>query len=124
MSKDTPKALPDDTHLLTYKVAKVEGLSLFCDWIDYFDPRQDFFDLDKLLNTVDPNAALTYFHDLLNHEFSEKAQNNHKYILHNFKLELQLQINKDIRNPLAPATLKHPQLKANLIIGELDINSR
>lgn len=52
------------------------------------------------------------------HEFSEKSSHDHKCIIQNFRIELQLQINKDIRNPLAPATLKHPQLKASLIIGE------
>ena len=57
VSREAPKPEPDDTHLLTYKVAKLEGLSLFCDWNDYFDPRTDFFKLEKLLGEQNPAKA-------------------------------------------------------------------
>ena len=73
VSKEVPKPVADDTHLLTYKVAKIEGLSVFCDWQDYFDPRTDFFDLDKLIKTQDKEMALTYFKDVLAYEFSDKS---------------------------------------------------
>jgi len=33
---------------------------------------------------------------------------------------LRLQLNKDARNPLLPATLKYPQLQVAILIGEAD----
>ena len=39
-------------------------------------------------------------------------------IYDNFSIELQIQLNKDFRNPLVPYSLEFPQYKVNIIIGE------
>ena len=97
---------------LTYKVARIEGFSLFCDWENQDQNQYGGFDLEKLQS--DPVRVCK---EILTHEFEGK-NTHHKNLFSNFTVTLQLQINKDIHNPLAPATLKFPQIKANLIIGD------
>ena len=62
----------------------------------------------------------TYFYEILKGEFSDKRADliPHKYLIENFKVQLHLQLNKNIKQPSMPATLKFPQIKAKIIIGE------
>jgi hypothetical protein len=48
----------------------------------------------------------------LEKEFSDNFENRfeHKHILDNFFLEIRLQLNKDVKNPILPATMAYPQL--------------
>jgi hypothetical protein len=49
-----------------------------------------------------------YIDEILEKEFSDENQQEHKNILDNFALELRLKINKNTRNPMVPATMSHP----------------
>ena len=42
----------------------------------------------------------------------------HKFLMKNFKVMLQVQLNKDVKNPSQPTTIKHPLIKAKIVIGE------
>jgi hypothetical protein len=62
---------------LTYKVARIEGFSLFCDW----ENKDGGFDIQKLKS--DPDRVCK---EILQHEFEGKA--NHKNLFSNFTVEL------------------------------------
>jgi len=64
------------------------------------------------------------FEEILEGEFSSDSQGEeapplfrHKYVIDNFHLEVRLQLNKDVKNPVVPASLEQPQIKAHIILG-------
>ena len=105
-----------DNKLLTYKVLRMDGISLFCDWGDIDKPE---------CGAVDPKEACqaaggAYLQEVLEREFPKDPGTvpaKHVYVLQDFALEARVQLNKDIRDPLAPATLAQPQLKVVVMIA-------
>jgi len=116
---DSPPHDDPDVALLTFKVALIEGFSVFCDW-----GTNEVNDLiEKLAAERDEERRLDLFQDILDGEFSSNSKDlvEHKYLIEKFRVELQLQLNKNIKQPSKPATLKFPQIKANIIVGEKEL---
>jgi hypothetical protein len=116
---------------LTFKVAKIEGLSLFCDWKDVDAPENGGIDLAELQKPGSEKKSKkatgsagtpTYFQEIIEKEFSAdpSKQIQHKNLIHDLQIELKIEINKDMRNPLMPATLEFPQIKASVVMGRKD----
>ena len=92
---------------LTFKVAKIEGLSLFCDWQDVDAPANGGIDLDRLHKPGPAKKAKkatgntgpqTYFQEIIEKEFSAdpSKQIKHKNLIQDLHIELKMEINKDI----------------------------
>lgn len=95
-------------------------------------PENGGIDLDQLQK---PGAAgkatkasgntgtKTYFQEIIEKEFSAdpSKQIKHKNLIQDLQIELKIEINKDIRNPLMPATLEFPQIKASVVVGRMDV---
>jgi hypothetical protein len=67
----------------------------------------------------------TYFQEIIEKEFSAdpSKQIKHKNLIQDLHMELKMEINKDMRNPLMPATLEFPQLKASVLLGRMDVGT-
>ena len=82
--------------------------------------------LESEQNGVDGEVKDDYFKQILKEEFSDRSTEmdlNHKMIVDNFNVECKLQLNKDIKSPIMPATLKFPQLYASIKIGKSESGS-
>ncbi len=121
-------------------MALIEGFSIFCDWDSVDDPANGGVNLGKLSDSslveisddelaggspqkkVKKTKGLIYFSKVLKREFSDNPEDlaSHKYLIENFRVKLEVQINKNIKNPVLPATQKHPQLLAFITIGPDD----
>jgi hypothetical protein len=69
---------------LTYKVAKIEGLSLFCDWKDVDAPENGGIDLAVLQRQAEAKRVAdtgmsTYFEEIIEREFTDDPS---KFIKH------------------------------------------
>lgn len=101
-----------DEERLTFKTVKLDGFSVFCNWKDV-DSR---IDLEKLVQQSQQKDT-SYIQEVLDAEYEGKNANS--YFLHDLNIVLNLQLNNDVKNPLAPATLAYPQYKAHMTIGSL-----
>ena len=114
----------DRSHL-TYKKILINGFSLFCDWelSDAHDSNNESHarackDIDvELLEQEqaagDGESENQYFKQVLKEEFEDEPtemNSKHKMIVDNFNVEANLQLNKDIKSPIMPATLSFPQI--------------
>ena len=56
---------------------------------------------------------------IVNREFSDDTKDlvKHKYIIDNFRVEVKLQLNKNLQDITKPATLEFPQLEIQVLIG-------
>ena len=52
-------------------------------------------------------------------EFSDTPADlvEHKYLIKNFRVQLRLQLNKNVKSPTEPATMAFPQVVAKVIVG-------
>jgi len=99
--KATGKVDPESK--LTFKVAQIKGFSIFCDWVNVQDVTNG--GIPAALLVKDPSNA--GFQDVIQREFGdgkrlEKAIHND--LMRSNTIEMRFQINKDIKNPLMPAT--------------------
>ena len=67
----------------------------------------------------------TYFQEIIEKEFSADPSKRikHKNLIQDLHMELKMEINKDMRNPLMPATFKFPQVKASVLMGRMDVGT-
>ena len=95
-------------------------------------PENGGIDLDQLqkpgparkaTKATGNTGAQTYFQEIIEKEFSAdpSKQIKHKNLIQDLQIELKIEINKDIRNPLMPATLEFPQIKASVVVGRMDV---
>ena len=73
----------DDEELLTFKTIKLEGFSLFCNWVN----AGDRLSLAKLRKEMS-NKDTSYFLEVLESELLEK--NSNSYFLENLNIQLNL----------------------------------
>ena len=122
-TQDAANAVPVDAKDkdLTYKVAAIDGFSVFCDWHQIDLECNGGIDLKQLEDIKDQADPANYFYKILDGEFSmnslERVQ-THKYLIDGFKVSLHLQLNKNIKFPSMPASLAHPQIWAEIVIGD------
>jgi len=83
---------------------------VFCDWRDVDSVESGGIDMTKLKEDIEKKSFgdTSYFKQILRREFEDKDDLHKKKILDKFDLEVRLQLNKDIHDPLMPATLDHP----------------
>lgn len=74
-------------------------------------PENGGINLKELNESKDTSS----FEKVLKFEFEERK--NQKNILDNLKIRLEITLNKDIRNPIAPASLSFPQIRTKIVIG-------
>lgn len=106
---------------LTYKVAAIDGFSVFCDWHQIDLECNGGIDLKQLEDIKDQADPDNYFYKILAGEFSANALERvktHKYLIDGFKVSLHLKLNKNIKFPSMPASLDHPQIWADIVIGD------
>lgn len=114
-------------HYLTYKKISIKGFSIFCDYDDVDLRKNGGIDHDKLAEELKENGC-SYFRHILKSEFGAKNVDpnaekevelcHHKYLIQNFQVTLNLQINKDVKNPAIPFNFDHPQLQGQIIVGD------
>ena len=83
--------MQDPKDQLTYKVAKIDDFSIFCDWENMDQNRIDV----QALSEQALKGSSGKLEELLTKEFADH-EDDHRYILDNFTVELQFKINKDI----------------------------
>ena len=106
---------------MTYKVAEIDGFSVFCDWHQIDLQCNGGIDLKQLEDIKDQADPENYFYKILAGEFSMNALERvktHKYLIDGFKVSLHLRLNKNIKFPSMPASLNHPQIWAEIVIGD------
>ena len=113
-------------HPLTFKVAKIEGFSLFCDWENVDAIENGGIDVTRLREEGSRSSekkvkadASSYFQEIIAKEFGDDVKQlvRHKSLIEDLQVELRIEVNKDMRNPLMPASLEYPQIKASVVIG-------
>lgn len=115
---------------LVYKQAKIEGLSLFCDWVDADAEENGGVDLERLKEERPSLKAGTladsYFMEVLNREFTdeESKRSQHRLIVNDFRVEGNLQLNKDVKQLSRPATLTQPYFKAQISLGSAHVDKQ
>lgn len=130
ITQDAANEVPVDAkdNDLTYKVAAIDGFSVFCDWHQVDLECNGGIDLKQLEDIKDQADPENYFYKILAGEFSTNAYERvrtHKYLIDGFKVSLHLQLNKNIKFPSMPASLDHPQIWAEIVIGdEAEIKKR
>jgi len=90
---------------LTYKVAAIDGFSVFCDWHQIDLECNGGIDLKQLEDIKDHADPDNYFYKILAGEFSANALERvktHKYLIDGFKVSLHLKLNKNIKFPSMP----------------------
>jgi len=69
--------------------------------------------LEEEQAAADGEVKDQYFKKVLKEEFQDEPtemNSKHKMIVDNFNVEANVQLNKDIKSPIMPATLNFPQI--------------
>ena len=91
----TRKNIIEEKDKLVYKVIKLDGFSLFCDYIDIDNPAKGAFEHAKIIEEERATNALDkaskknkYLTSYLENEFSDSPSFEHSNIIDNFTIQI------------------------------------